>query len=55
VFARGGAPDFRAIFHVRVFAALAALALLALVPVAVQAWRRRSSQRRAGALPKPSA
>jgi uncharacterized membrane protein YdjX (TVP38/TMEM64 family) len=55
VFARGGAPDFRAIFHVRVFAALAALALLALVPVAVQAWRRRSAQRRAGALPKPSA
>jgi uncharacterized membrane protein YdjX (TVP38/TMEM64 family) len=41
VFAAGGKPDFRALFHPEVFVALFALALLALAPIAYQRWRKR--------------
>jgi uncharacterized membrane protein YdjX (TVP38/TMEM64 family) len=40
VFAAGGRPDFRALFHPEVFAALFALAVLALLPIALQRWRK---------------
>jgi uncharacterized membrane protein YdjX (TVP38/TMEM64 family) len=40
VFAAGGEPDFRALFHPQVFAALFALAVLALAPIAYQRWRK---------------
>jgi uncharacterized membrane protein YdjX (TVP38/TMEM64 family) len=41
VFAAGGKPDFRALFHPEVFIALFALAVLALLPIAYQRWRKR--------------
>ena len=41
VFAAGGKPDFRALFHPGVFIALFALAVLALAPIAYQRWRKR--------------
>ncbi len=42
VFAAGGKPDFRALFHPQVFVALFALAVLALLPIAYQRWRKRA-------------
>ena len=48
VFAKGGRPNLQALFHWRVVVELFALAILALLPIAVQAARRR------GALPKSS-
>jgi uncharacterized membrane protein YdjX (TVP38/TMEM64 family) len=44
VFAAGGTPDLRAVFHPRVFLALFALALLALAPAAYRGWRRRRAR-----------
>jgi uncharacterized membrane protein YdjX (TVP38/TMEM64 family) len=41
VFAAGGKPDFRALFHPEVFVALFALAALALLPIVYQRWRKR--------------
>ena len=41
VFAAGGEPDFRALFHPEVFIALFALAALALAPIVYQRWRKR--------------
>ena len=41
VFAGGGTPDLRSLFHPQMFAALFALALLALLPLAYQGWRKR--------------
>lgn len=41
VFAAPGKPNLSAIFHPEVFVALFALAALALLPIAYQAWRRR--------------
>jgi uncharacterized membrane protein YdjX (TVP38/TMEM64 family) len=41
VFAAGGKPDFRALFHPEVFVALFALAALALMPIVYQRWRKR--------------
>jgi uncharacterized membrane protein YdjX (TVP38/TMEM64 family) len=41
MFAADGAPDLKAVLHPEVFAALFALAVLALAPIAYQRWRAR--------------